>query len=691
MGITRRVGRGALAGLALVAATGIATATPAPSGAALPACTATWETPTDGSWDDGTRWSRDEVPTAEDHVCITVPGAYTVTYGIDGSGEVGSLRVGAAGGATTQTLRIASGGGETRLTTADGVEISPRGHVQLEGFAPGTPGSSPEIGLAVGEGSTIANTGTIAVPDDQAPSFTLGSLVNAGTLEILAPLAVTGDLTNDGTITATDDGWVRVEGTLWTRAGAALGRGTFWSDILRVGAMDAPFSDTGGSHFVVDDSHVSFEGDGLMQIGVLGRSTGSGTARPDQTIRVAAVGSEPATLRFSGPWTSEADIELRPTATGTATVTGTEAEDVFVNEGSVVRFPAAGAGAALDSHVVNRGVLSTFGGVLDVGGDLRNEGLLVTGLGELRVDGDVVLAPGSVVRPDLVGGAQPDAGLITTPGTVSLDGDLEAQTVVEGQLPVVGTTATVITGASVTGTFDDVRFIGYASYDPQYTATQVDLTRRASESPTRRFVRAAFQDFLGRQPTLTELSPRAAAIDGGTLTRASLVRQLSLSSEYVTALVQRFYVDTLGRPGDPTGVAFWVDQLRTGRKTVAEVAGSFYASPEYFDRAGGTNPAWITDLYDVFFERPPSSGDLMYWTTRIAQRGRTGVAVDLFQSLESRRQRVDRLYRDLLGRHGDPGGLAYWAGRITAEGDLALAVNLAASAEYVDHAGIRYP
>ncbi|HMJ76460.1 MAG TPA: DUF4214 domain-containing protein, partial [Iamia sp.] len=250
---------------------------------------------------------------------------------------------------------------------------------------------------------------------------------------------------------------------------------------------------------------------------------------------------------------------------------------------------------------------------------------------------------------------------------------------------------TVITAATRSGTFDELAFTGSASYDPQYTATQVKLVRRAPESATRRFVRAAYQDFLDRQPTPTELSQRATALDGATLTRASLVRQLSLSPEYVTALVQRFYLETLGRPGGPAGVAFWVDQLRTGHKTVAEVAGSFYASEENFERVGGTNPDWIGALYDVFFERPPSSGDLTYWTTRIAQRGRTRVATELFQSLESRRQRVNRLYQELLGRHGDQGGIDFWAGRITSQGDLALAVNLASSAEYRDRAEDRYP
>lgn len=53
----------------------------------------------------------------------------------------------------------------------------------------------------------------------------------------------------------------------------------------------------------------------------------------------------------------------------------------------------------------------------------------------------------------------------------------------------------------------------------------------------------------------------------------------------------------------------------------------------------------------------------------------------LYQSAESRRNRVIGLYETLLQRP-DAGGLAYWAGQLATKSDLALASNLAASDEY---------
>ena len=567
--------------------------------------------------------------------------------------------------------------------------MAPRGHVLLEP-APGTTSNQPR--LVVGFDTTTANAGTIEVLGEPDQRGTLDSLVNAGTLRVETDLSIDDGFTNDGTIVTGTGVVVRVQATLWTRGGQALGRGTFEPDVLRVGAMDAPFTDSTGPAFVFpQDREISFQGDGTLRIVVLDTARVSGTPAPDQLIQVTAVGGAWARLYYAGTWTSEATIELRPSATSMASLHPNEPElDVFVNEGTVVRVPATGGAASLDGDVVNRGVIDTGDGVLAVSGDLRNDATIDLRHGEIEVSGDLDLPIGSVVHHGIRGGGDPDVGHLTARDTAALGGLLITHTDDEA-VPAPGAVATVVEAAARTGTFREVLFWGPASYDTQHTATRLNLIRRASESATRRFVRAAFQDFLGRQPDLKELSNHAGTIDSGNGTRASLVRSLSRSPEYVTALVQRFYADTLGRPGDPGGVAFWVGELRSGRKTVAEVAGSFYASPEYFNRTGGTDQAWITDLYGVFFERPPSTGDLTYWTGRIGSRGRTRVAVELFQSLESRRQRVDRLYQDLLGRDGDAGGIDYWAGRLTREGDLALAVFLASSGEYLDRAQVRYP
>lgn len=210
------------------------------------------------------------------------------------------------------------------------------------------------------------------------------------------------------------------------------------------------------------------------------------------------------------------------------------------------------------------------------------------------------------------------------------------------------------------------------------------------DGPDVAFVLAALTDLLGGA-TPARAEAEVHALRAG-LSPASLLGRLTRSREWLTAVVDDLYHDTLGRPGDAAGVAFWVGELASGRRTVAGVAASFYASPEYVDGlGGGTVASWVTDLYDVLLGRAPEPAGLAYWTDAARTRGRTWVAHALFQSSESAGERVDGLYRALLGRGASGADAAYWGPRVVAEGDLALARSLAASAEYRARAVVRFP
>lgn len=202
---------------------------------------------------------------------------------------------------------------------------------------------------------------------------------------------------------------------------------------------------------------------------------------------------------------------------------------------------------------------------------------------------------------------------------------------------------------------------------------------------------AATTDFLGRAPTTSELSAAVARLQAGTK-RSTVAKELSSSDEWVRAVVTRFYDDTLTREPDAAGLSYWVNQIRSGRRTVAQVAVQFYASNEYYRNiGGGTDATWVTDLYVKLLHRQPDAAGLAYWKGRTASRGRAFVAGSIYGSPESRRDRVDGLYRSLLGRGADPSGVTYWANRIAEEGDLALAVHLASSNEYGRRAEVRFP
>lgn len=204
------------------------------------------------------------------------------------------------------------------------------------------------------------------------------------------------------------------------------------------------------------------------------------------------------------------------------------------------------------------------------------------------------------------------------------------------------------------------------------------------------FVRAAFADFLDRSPSEHELISEVGLLDSGA-TRAWLLGRLTTSEEWVSGIVSDLYLGTLGRPPDAAGLTWWTAEIRTGRRTVAQVAASFYAAPEYIAKGGDPELGWVRDLYAAILGRDVSLVDADFWIGEIRRRGHTHVARQIYGSLESRRARVAALYVRLLGRDPDSGGLGYWAERISRDGDLALARNIAASAEYRARAMARYP
>jgi len=207
-------------------------------------------------------------------------------------------------------------------------------------------------------------------------------------------------------------------------------------------------------------------------------------------------------------------------------------------------------------------------------------------------------------------------------------------------------------------------------------------------SPQEAFVRALHEDFLGRPATDVEVAGRLAELASGR-SRADVVRGFAGSDQWIQALIDGYYRSTLGRDADATGRAFWIEVIRTGTAP-ATVAADFYASDEYHRRIGGTDAAWIADLYEELLHRTPDQAGAAYWVGQLAAGvPRRDAALAFYQSLESRHTRVGGLYDALLGRAPDRAGRDHWAAVLLDGHDLRLSVNLATSDEYHARAATR--
>ncbi len=88
------------------------------------------------------------------------------------------------------------------------------------------------------------------------------------------------------------------------------------------------------------------------------------------------------------------------------------------------------------------------------------------------------------------------------------------------------------------------------------------------------------------------------------------------STSKVEQFVTRFYNQCLLRDPDPEGLAYWVTELESGRKTGADVARGFIHSTEFVNR-NTSDSEYVTILYRAFFGREPDVSGYNYWMNRL--------------------------------------------------------------------------
>ncbi len=196
------------------------------------------------------------------------------------------------------------------------------------------------------------------------------------------------------------------------------------------------------------------------------------------------------------------------------------------------------------------------------------------------------------------------------------------------------------------------------------------------------FVTRAYQDFLGRTPSSSELAKHRSDLNSGKVSRRAFIMTLATSDEYLGHEVDQRYAQILGRAADPNGRAYWIGKLRTGLSETGLVS-SIAASNEFYNKSGATSEGFANRLYQVLLDRPPAAGETAAVVSAIdGGKSRSSVANGVYQSEESRRSRVAELYLHFLHRQPDPSGHTYWANVIKTKGDIALALELASSNEY---------
>lgn len=239
---------------------------------------------------------------------------------------------------------------------------------------------------------------------------------------------------------------------------------------------------------------------------------------------------------------------------------------------------------------------------------------------------------------------------------------------------------------AVTGLLLDARDAPVTPHEWTFrTGPNPDGGRCADDPSTdeENWVTGVYGDLFGRIAGPTALEGWTYQLDRD-LDRARVSSALVGSAEHRRRLVDRGYEEYLGRAADVTGRDFWTARLRS--RSLIYVRSRLLGSPEAFTAAGGTNGAYVTEVYSRVLGRTADAAGRAFWLAQLdGGLSRTTLARRVLLAPESVRRTVETTYAALLDRTPTPTELADWEGRVTATDERALVKAILRGPEYLAH------
>ncbi|MGN6696131.1 MAG: fibronectin type III domain-containing protein [Aquihabitans sp.] len=162
-----------------------------------------------------------------------------------------------------------------------------------------------------------------------------------------------------------------------------------------------------------------------------------------------------------------------------------------------------------------------------------------------------------------------------------------------------------------------------------------------------------YLDMLGRAPTASERSARVAQLTAGTLTPGGLVAALRLDPDNVTNVdpVTRLYRAYFLRIPDKGGLTFWIRQRRLNGKKLDAISSSFAGSNEFKTKYGNlSNRAFVELVYQNVLGRPGEKSGVDFWTSRLDRKisSRGQVMTGFSESNEYKTKQVSEVHVSVL-------------------------------------------
>jgi streptogramin lyase len=172
-------------------------------------------------------------------------------------------------------------------------------------------------------------------------------------------------------------------------------------------------------------------------------------------------------------------------------------------------------------------------------------------------------------------------------------------------------------------------------------------------------VRVTITDRGGSQATATGLA-HVARTGAAPLCLTIVAGVFAHSAEYYSHFVTAAYQKYLGRTPSATELAGWVSAMQAGL-TDEQLEAGFIGAPEYIASHGGAGAGWVRGMYLDLLNRTPSDAEVNGWLLAI-QNGETETAVAYGFAASPEREgiRVQADYQKYLGRAASAAEVNGW-------------------------------
>lgn len=169
------------------------------------------------------------------------------------------------------------------------------------------------------------------------------------------------------------------------------------------------------------------------------------------------------------------------------------------------------------------------------------------------------------------------------------------------------------------------------------------------------FTRQQFLDLAGRAPTPAELTAWGDDLEAEAVSAVELVESLRTAAYWDGTLgpIVRLYRAVYRRDPETGGLIYWEGELRSRRQTINRMAEVVARGAEFRALYGNlSDTAFVTKVYELVLERPPTQTDLAYWTGELRRGQGRGKMVLLFSGSAEYRQRSADRVAAILVRYG---------------------------------------